>query len=151
MDKKKETSPLWKHVTIHHNETAVPFEMEVTGLHKSAMERLNDEIVRIKTSNSNIILNSKNDWAQPALVRIVPVTGNRLETQVGDTEPSRQARRMQDTGTQGGGAATPRRRRRRADLDPAPTPPGSSQRTSQRDTAAGQAAREERRERRQRS
>jgi hypothetical protein len=58
-------------------------------------------------------MNSKNDWAQPPLVRIVAVTGNQLETQIGDNEPSRQERRAaRQPGTPGG-----QRRMRRRQVD----------------------------------
>jgi hypothetical protein len=121
--KKDLESPLWKHCSIHHQDTAVPFTMEVTGLHKSAGHRLSNEIVRIRSSNSNIILNSKNDWAQPAMIRVVPTMGNIMETQEGDQQPTRQQRRAAraTSTTQGAspnGAATPvvRRRNRRANL-----------------------------------
>jgi hypothetical protein len=109
-------SPLWKHCSIHHQDTEVPFNMEVTGIHKSAMHRLSDEIVRIRSTNSPIILNSKNDWAQPALIRVVPVVGNISETQLGDTGQTRQQRRAAGIpsvrpSTQG--ESSPGRRRRR--------------------------------------
>jgi hypothetical protein len=124
---KKEDSPLWKHCSIHHQERVVKFDMVVTGVHKSAMERLNNEIVRIKTDDSDVIMNSKNDWAQPALVRVVAVTGNQLETQVGDTQPSRQERRAaREAGTPGRQAGTPgrqnARRRRRQPVEETESP-----------------------------
>jgi hypothetical protein len=113
-----EDSPLWKHCQIHHNEEHVPFKMEVTGIHLSAMYRLSDEIVRIKTNNSQIVLNSKNYWAQPSLVRVVALTGNSLETQVGDTGDTRQERRAARAAATAGTGSSPavQRRRRRADI-----------------------------------
>jgi hypothetical protein len=121
VEKKSEDSPLWKHSTIHHESNPARFQMEVTGLHRSAMERLSNEIVRIKISNSTIVMNSKNDWAQPALVRVVAVTGNAQDVQAGDQLPSRQDRRA--------ARGTPQRRRRRANST---STPESSQRQSQR-------------------
>jgi hypothetical protein len=94
MDKKAEDSLLWKHSIIHYVDNPARFKMEVTGLHWSAMERLSDDIVRIKISNSTVVMNSKNDWAQPTLVRVVAVTGNSPEVQPGDEQPSRQNRRV---------------------------------------------------------
>jgi hypothetical protein len=114
MSKKTEDSPLWKHSTIHHEEMSCKFEMEITGTHRTPMERLNDEVVRIKSSNSSILLNSKNDWAQPSLVRIVAVVGNHQETQQGDTQITRQERRNAAREQQGVGDTPTRRRRRRA-------------------------------------
>jgi hypothetical protein len=124
IEKRAEDSPLWKHSSIHRVSSPAQFQMEVTGLHRSAMERLSEEIVRIKTSNSKILMNSKNDWAQPALVRVVAVTGNNQETQPGDQEPSRQERRAEIEARR-----TPQRRRRRAATEATPnSPPESRQR-----------------------
>jgi hypothetical protein len=114
LEKKSEDSPLWKHSSIHHPEGVARFQMEVTGTHKSVVERMCDEIVRIKVSNSKIILNSKNDWNQPALVRVVAVTGNSQETQQGDDQPTRQERRS--------ARDTPTRRRRRVANERAASP-----------------------------
>lgn len=93
MRKEDLESPMYKHCTIAHNSRKVEFEVEVTGIHKTVMGRMTDELVRIKHSTSDVVLNSKNDWTQPALVRVIPITGNRLETQVGDTLPGRAERR----------------------------------------------------------
>jgi hypothetical protein len=134
--KENEDSPLWKHSSIHHKDQKAKFQMEVTGVHRSAMRRLSDEVVRIKSSNADIVLNSKNDWAQPALLRIVAVQGNSQETQEGDTGATRQERRSQRTQRAAAGAAanggapsqpasqptTPRRRRRRAAIQSTPVP-----------------------------
>jgi hypothetical protein len=68
MKKRTEDSPLWKHSSIHHEESPANYQMEITGTHRTAMERLNNEVVRIKVSNSSILLNSKNYWAQPSIV-----------------------------------------------------------------------------------
>jgi hypothetical protein len=117
MEKKAEDSPLWKHSSIHHADDPARFEMEVTGIHRSAMERLSDKIVRIKISNSTVVMNSKNDWAQPALVRLVAVTGNSQDVQPGDQQPSRQDRRA---------ARGSPRRRRTADREATTPPPSPS-------------------------
>jgi hypothetical protein len=116
MEDEDEESPLWKHCTIYHSSRHVQFEIEVTGVHRTAMERLTDEIVRIKHTNSKIVLNSKNYWAQPALVRVIPVTGNSQDRQAGDTQPTRQERsqmrQQQRQQQQTGETAAPQRRRR---------------------------------------
>jgi hypothetical protein len=119
MEKHVEDSPLWKHSVIHHEEQKSSFEMQVTGVHRTAMGRLCDKIIRIKTSNSKVLLNSKNDWAQPALIRVTTAVGNSQETQVGDSQPSRQERREAARAQQG----TPQRRRRRRAASPATTTP----------------------------
>jgi hypothetical protein len=98
------------HTSITRKKTAT-FEMEVTGIHSTAMQRLANEIVRIKSTDSEIVLNSKNDWAQPALVRVIPVTGNLQETQAGDTQMSRQERREANQAAALRGERPTRRRR----------------------------------------
>jgi hypothetical protein len=143
MKKRTEDCPLWKHSSIHHEESPAEFQMEMRGSHRTTMERLNNEIVRIKVSNSNIILNSKNYWAQPLLVRIVAMVGNIQETQPGDTQPTRQERRaaareQRERGT------PPRRRRRSAPTADSPATP----RRAARGTAKQQIYRETRRQRR---
>jgi hypothetical protein len=85
-------SVLWKHSTIMHDSRQIEFEVEVTGTHKTVLERMTNELVRIKHSTSDVILNSKNDWTQPPNIRVVPITGNRQETQVGDSQPGRNER-----------------------------------------------------------
>jgi hypothetical protein len=131
LETETDDSPLWKHCVIHHQEQKVKFEMEVTGVHRRAMYRLTDEIVRIKTSNSSIVLNSKNYWAQPQLTRVVAVTGNIQETQAGDVGDTRQERRAQRAAAVGRTASTPstpasQKRRRRAALQPASQPASQS-------------------------
>jgi hypothetical protein len=147
MEKEKEDSPLWKHSTIHHIDSKAKYEMEVTGTHRSAAERLCNEIVRIKTTNSKIVLNSKNYWAQPALIRVVAVSGNIQETQAGDVQPTRQDRMAARNMTQGG---TPTRRRRRAPPPASPpATPGTSSSTRRADPDQQQEARSNRRQRRE--
>jgi hypothetical protein len=114
LEKKSEDSPLWKHSSIHHPDETATFKMEVTGKHRTVLVRMCDEIVRIKTSNSNVLMNSKNDWNQPALVRVVAVSGNSQESQPGDTQPTRQERRS--------ARGTPTRRRRRQAPENAESP-----------------------------
>jgi hypothetical protein len=99
-----------------------------------------DKIVRIKTTNSKILLNSKNDWNQPALVRVLAVQGNSQITQQGDDQPTRQERRAART--------TPSRRRRRQtdDQDESPATPA---RENRRQGAQQQVDRELKRQRRQ--
>jgi hypothetical protein len=82
--------------------------MVITGIHRSPIMRLNNVLVRIKIDDSDTIMNSNNDGSQPNLVRVVAVSGNRQETQIGDTQPGRQERRAaRQTGTPGRQQVTP--------------------------------------------
>jgi hypothetical protein len=139
--KKSEDSPLWKHQSIHHPDTEARFQMEVTGVHRSVASRMCDEIVRIKSSNSKHLMNSKNDWNQPALVRVVAVTGNSQETQQGDLQPTRQERRA-------AARDTPTRRRRRLANERAVSPASPEMNVRRQGTQQQQESREMRRQRR---
>jgi hypothetical protein len=82
----KSFSPLWKHCQIFHNEVEVDFVMTITGKFKKAMPREQNEGVRIKESPATIVLNSKAEWDQPPIIRVVPIRGNRFEDQIGAQE-----------------------------------------------------------------
>jgi hypothetical protein len=80
-------SPLWKHCQIEHNSEEVKFMMKITGKLKKAMPRQQNEGVRIEESPATVVLNSRAEWDQPPIIRVVPMRGNRLEDQVGAPEP----------------------------------------------------------------
>jgi hypothetical protein len=88
--------------------------MEITGKFMQPMPRQNNEGVRIDESQADIVLNSRAEWDQPPIVRLVPMRGNRLEDQVGATTGLVPRQETQDRG-QGTGALrqrTPNRRGR---------------------------------------
>jgi hypothetical protein len=91
-----EDSPLWKHCQLIHSGTHVQFSMETTGVFKSCEERQTNEGSRVKTSEVKHILNSKSQWHQPPIHRIVVDVGNYQETQGDGTD--------RETGRRGRGA-----------------------------------------------
>jgi hypothetical protein len=79
-----EDSALWKHCQLVHNSVKVDFKMETTGTFESCEERQIDEGSRVKLSGVKYVLNSKSEWHQPPIIRVVAVSGNTQEFQ-GDT------------------------------------------------------------------
>jgi hypothetical protein len=74
--KELEDSPLWKHCELIHNGEHVEFQMETTGSFPVCEERQSDEGSRIKVSEVKHILNSKSEFQQPPIIRIVTDSGN---------------------------------------------------------------------------
>ena len=72
--KKVEDNPLWKHAElVHEGDNATPFSMQITGRFQKAMIRQEDEAIRIRESKSRYQMNSKKEFHQPAIIRMVPV------------------------------------------------------------------------------
>jgi hypothetical protein len=69
-----EDSPLWKHCTLDHESHKVEFNMESLGGFRSCLDRQVNEAVRI-TATTGTILNSKNEFHQTPLTRLVAVSG----------------------------------------------------------------------------
>ena len=68
-------NPLWKHCSIQHESIEAKFEMKIVGQHRSCIERQANEAVRISRSKADMILNSKSEWHQAPLIRVIPVSG----------------------------------------------------------------------------
>ena len=66
---------LWKHCVVQHNGEIAEFEMKIVGQFRSCLERQTNEAVRITGSKAEMVLNSKSEWHQTPLVRVIPVTG----------------------------------------------------------------------------
>ena len=63
---------LYKHKVLeHHDEPNVNFKMEITGLFRDALTRQADEAVRIKNCEKSELLNSKNQFNNAPITRIV--------------------------------------------------------------------------------
>jgi hypothetical protein len=93
LDNHSEVSAMWKHSQIEHQSVKTDFRMESTGKFKDALTRLEDEAVRLDLSEADITLNSKTQWHQPPLIRLVPERGNQLSDQIGaDTLPEGEPR-----------------------------------------------------------
>ena len=71
--KQSEDAPMWKHnQLIHDGATNLPFSMVVTGRYKKPMVRQEAEAIRIRESNSVHQLNSKLEFQQPTIIRLIP-------------------------------------------------------------------------------
>ena len=66
---------LWKHCQVDHNGVRAEFSMTVVKIHRTALVRQVNEAVRIILSRADCIMNSKSEWHQAPLVRIIPVSG----------------------------------------------------------------------------
>ena len=72
----REDKPLWKHCLLEHNGIHQSFTMKTFKYFNSCLQRQTNEAVRITLSRVEvIILNSRNEWHQAPIVRIVPTTG----------------------------------------------------------------------------
>ena len=72
----REDKPLWKHCLLEHNGIHQSFTMKTLKYFNSCLQRQTNEAVRITLSRVEIIiLNSRNEWHQAPIVRIVPTTG----------------------------------------------------------------------------
>ena len=70
-----EENPLWKHCMVEHEGEKVEFSMKVLGSFHSAMARQVNEGVRIKRSKADCLMNSKSEFHQHPVVRVVPMRG----------------------------------------------------------------------------
>ena len=80
----EEDNALWKHCTVEHENEHVEFSMEVLQSFHSSMARQVNEGVRIKRSKADCLMNSKSEFHQHPVVRVVPMRGIQLEQ--GDEE-----------------------------------------------------------------
>ena len=70
-----------KHCLVQHDGVRVKFSIEAAGTHRTPMSRQINEAVRISRSKVDIILNSKAEFRQAALIRVVPTFGLITEQQ----------------------------------------------------------------------
>ena len=71
----KEDSPLWKHCTLEHNNEKVEFSMKTLKGYKSCLDRQVNEAVRVTSSRAHTLLNSKNEFHQTPIIRVVAASG----------------------------------------------------------------------------
>ena len=103
-------SPLLKHCILEHGGREADFRMDLVSSHSSCLERQIHEIVRIGGTKVEVILNSKSDFQQAPLVRLVAMTGLQ-EEQSSRVEAG--GRQWKELGQQGrGGGAVGRQRGR---------------------------------------
>ena len=82
--------------------------MKQTNVFKTYLVRQVNEAVRIEMSNADCILNSKAEFHQAPLVRVVPVTGL-LEDQEAGADPRQPEGRGRGPGRRAGGRRAPGR------------------------------------------
>ena len=113
---KSEKSPLWKHCVNEHSSQEADFSMQVIRFHNSCLGRQVHEAVRITRTEAEIILNSKSEFHQAPLVRVVSTTGLQEEQTssasqgVGRSLDTRPAERGGAGRGRGGGHGGSRRR-----------------------------------------
>ena len=78
-----EENALWKHCLVQHGGIKAKFSMKVIKVHRSPLVRQVNEAVRIIISKADCIMNSKTEFHQAPLVRIIPVTGLQEEQGAG--------------------------------------------------------------------
>ena len=71
----KEDTPLWKHCLLAHNGVKQSFVMKPPRNFNSPLQRQANEGVRITASRAHIIMNSKNEWHQAPIIRVVTSSG----------------------------------------------------------------------------
>ena len=78
---------LYKHCVLEHGGVKVDFSMRALGSYQSCLVRQVNEAVRIGSSKAECIMNSKAEFHQAPLVRVVTVVG--LEEEQGEREERR--------------------------------------------------------------
>ena len=78
-----EENALWKHCLVEHEGEKAEFSMKQTNVFNSCLARQVNEAVRIEMSTADCVLNSKAEFHQAPLVRVVPVTGLMEEQEAG--------------------------------------------------------------------
>ena len=86
----QEDNALWKHCTVEHDGEHVEFSMEVLQSFHSSMARQVNEGVRIKRSEADCLMNSKSEFHQHPVVRVVPMRG--LQQEQGEVVADQQRR-----------------------------------------------------------
>jgi hypothetical protein len=76
---------LAKHCAIQHNGNRAKFSMRVTGTYRTCLERQEAEAVKIRRAQAtvDILMNSRNDFHQPPIRRVVTELGNSQMDQPG--------------------------------------------------------------------
>ena len=69
---------------IYHDGAAPNFKLKATGSFKGAMRRQINEAVRIKLTDTHILLNSKAEFRQTPIVRVIATRGLSNEHVAGD-------------------------------------------------------------------
>ena len=78
-----EENALWKHCLVVQDGIEAQFSMQVVGVYRTPLVRQVDESVRIIISKAECVMNSKSEWHQDPLVRIIPMSGLQEEQGAG--------------------------------------------------------------------
>ena len=82
--KKAEDNPIWKHSQLHHNsDNKIGFSMQVTGRFSKPMIRQENEAIRIRESQAVHEMNSRSEYHQPVIIRLIPTSSNSQVDQTG--------------------------------------------------------------------
>ena len=84
---KDENNALWKHCVLEHGGVKPKFKMKCLGGSRSCLERQVNEAVRIEMSKADCVMNSRAEFHQAPLVRVVTVVG--LQEEQGEEEQGR--------------------------------------------------------------
>ena len=84
---------------VEHGGTRAEFSMKVVGIFYSCLVRQVNEAVRIEMSVADCIMNSKTEFHQSPLVRVVPVSG--LQEEQGEGLDPRHGSRGRGRGRRG--------------------------------------------------
>ena len=76
---RKEDSPLWKHCVVEHNSVQQVFSMKALGTFSSCLSRQTNEAVRILNSKAQTVMNSKSEFQQAPILRVIIARGLELE------------------------------------------------------------------------
>ena len=97
---------MWKHCLVVHDGVEAEFKMEVIGIYRTPLVRQVNESVRIVMSKADCVMNSKTEWHQAPLIRILATNGVQEEQGAGRGslhQPGGGGRSSQGAG-RGGGA-----------------------------------------------
>jgi hypothetical protein len=77
--------------------------MSITGRFKRCLVRQEDEGTRLSESKADILLNSKMQWHQPAISRVIMIRGNSNDDQIGAAAPTQTTQGAPGRGRRGRG------------------------------------------------
>ena len=78
-----EENPLWKHCLVEHEGRKAEFSMKQTNVFRSCLVRQVNKAVRIEMSTADCVMNSRSEFHQALLVRVVTLNGLVEEQGVG--------------------------------------------------------------------
>ena len=86
--KKSDNNPIWKHSELHHDgDNQIGFNMKVTGRFAKPMIRQENEAIRIRESEAVHEMNSRSEFHQPVIIRLVPTSSLAQSDQAGTPAP----------------------------------------------------------------